>query len=855
MPDVELLKYSSREGASNLQDKEDRQTVCPSRRRSCALVNTPSPCVNKAVCHIQELKRKLESWWQLTGQHLRSDGRNINSNMLGLTSADGKDDGLPKELCIEGIGLFLGGGFTLFDPSNGMNILRKETMDVLMEVAYLIDRLEADRQDAKESLRKERQTRERLGKKISSLALWKLQEFPVVVQNEHEACIRDICELKWHLRQKKETLEQVKDKVAHTQVLHRRLNEDIDFVKKHGPLVKEKLELEDDFMTKIKAAQVEADDTFAKTTENLKKMERDLKEEDDALHREKKKLAKDLDRLQHRLKKKEVEYEELQCSWVELNHKVTNMEEAVSEMVDLCNGLNQQIPKLDEQQSNLQNEVELLENEIEKERVKMDRIKKNTAELQNQISEIRQAGDTKVAELEAHLSKGRKELMALREETQEQELEIEDYTTKINQSEMATKQLQVDMKRIQQKIGQNERARDKAQEHLVPVMALHCSIKANLKDLEQLTFIEEQSNRNVTEKLKKEIMVEMKAIAILKKNISAAIVEFNKEKMRTDEEREDIQSEFEKVSSATATLEMEVKELRKLYSDKTEQAENLKIEVSNVQTAQQNCSNDLQEKRTAKLQSVNAVKELFNNVSGRYEDVKSRIGELQSISKGYREESDKMEKTAKALPTIIEELQSICEGVQYKHERALDIMTIIQHDITNCEERTIHKTEAHEILFPKRHTAMLEIKADLREALQENARLAHEYRNLQKDLMIAKREAVCVFDQKNRAEVSFQERKQLSLLQKRMHKAMVKYFNHRSLHSQAELAYFQSLSNANNQKITTVQEELSKAIQRLSAFLLSLTDDSTTTGDGANKQSNPDASGLSGEMPAVQIAL
>ena len=38
-----------------------------------------------------------------------------------------------------------------------------------------------------------------------------------------------------------------------------------------------------------------------------------------------------------------------------------------------------------------------------------------------------------MAELEAHLSKGRKELMALREETQEQELEIEDYTTKINQ--------------------------------------------------------------------------------------------------------------------------------------------------------------------------------------------------------------------------------------------------------------------------------------------------------------------------------------------------------------------------------------------------------------------------------------
>ena len=45
-------------------DQTDLQAVCPGRRRSCALVNSPSPCVNKAIYHIQELKRKVEIWCQ-----------------------------------------------------------------------------------------------------------------------------------------------------------------------------------------------------------------------------------------------------------------------------------------------------------------------------------------------------------------------------------------------------------------------------------------------------------------------------------------------------------------------------------------------------------------------------------------------------------------------------------------------------------------------------------------------------------------------------------------------------------------------------------------------------------------------
>lgn len=70
---------------------------------------------------------------------------------------------------------------------------------------------------------------------------------------------------------------------------------------------------------------------------------------------------------------------------------------------------------------------------------------------------------------------------------------------------------------------------------------------------------------------------------------------------------------------------------------------------------------------------------------------------------------------------------------------------------------------------------------------------------------------------------------QLSLLQKRMHKALVKYFKQRSLYSQAELDRCQALSQDTNQKIKTAQvfvricvkqdAKLSPSISILNAFI------------------------------------
>lgn len=74
---------------------------------------------------------------------------------------------------------------------------------------------------------------------------------------EHEACIRDITELKWQLKVEREELDQAREKLSHTEGLNQRLHKDISFAKKQVPIVKEKIDLQKDLVNEIDAKQAE----------------------------------------------------------------------------------------------------------------------------------------------------------------------------------------------------------------------------------------------------------------------------------------------------------------------------------------------------------------------------------------------------------------------------------------------------------------------------------------------------------------------------------------------------------------------------------------------------------------------
>ncbi|KAL0966206.1 hypothetical protein UPYG_G00292290 [Umbra pygmaea] len=829
MPEVEPLRFPSREGGKKLQDQGD-QAVCPSRRRSCALVNTPSPCVNKAVCHIQELKKKLENWCQQSGnvKHQMSHQKQQNSKRNKFYSSDSDSSAISTELYIEGIGLRSRG-----EKEDGLlSPLHKETTDVLVEVVYLIERLEADRQDAKEALQTEKKRRITLERKIHSIALWKQQEFPAAVQKEHEACTRDISELQWHLKLRRDQHSQVKDRLTKTEVLNQMLNQDIGLAKKNGPLVKEKLLLERDFINQINMAQHEAQTTFANALNELESCQEEMKKEEVKADEARKCMLQELNGIRDLLNDRLAEFQQLLCYLDSYCVKERETKERTALKVKECGDMLRRIPDLEAQKVAVTDQIVELKKVFEIESRKIPLLKEEITELQKEVYETRCAGESTLSQLDEVYRKKHQKVLALLKENKEYDLEMEDYTQKIFESKQTVKQLHQDRKRFVQKIAMNEQHTDEAKEELSQVVPLHSNTKVKLEELEQQTFLEERRIRNETGNLKKDLAIERKALSILKGKITKLKAELNQEQLNTEKARWELGQNFEKASSAAKQLEMKIEKLRKIYNDKSEKIDSLNKQLCDILTEHKNTSNCLEQEKNLKLEHLNTVKELHQTVSRRFDQALSSIADLSAKSKEYQTQSESLEKTLSTLPDIIKELQSVFDATELKKQMATLITNTLERDIATCQQRTEKILGNHTSLLTARKQKGQEIKADLQVALRENDELAHEYIDLQKALMIARREAVRVLDELNRAEASFHDRKQLSLLQKRMHKAVVKSFRQRHLYSLAQLARFQVLSNENNQKIKSVQEELSEAIQRISALLLSLSDDSTNR-DGA----------------------
>ncbi|NXA33574.1 CC178 protein, partial [Eudromia elegans] len=185
----------------------DKSKCITTRQRSCAFVNTPLPCINKAIHHIQELEVKLEK-------------------------------------CIQQC---------IFKDSNSLT-LKLETKALLLEVTELIKRLDADCQEAEAALEQEKLRRKKLAMKLDSMSLWRLQQLPAAVQKEYEACTQDILELQWHFDCKSHQLQQVENQVLKIETANNKIQEDIDFMKKHSPLLEEKLNREDEATKDVLAA-------------------------------------------------------------------------------------------------------------------------------------------------------------------------------------------------------------------------------------------------------------------------------------------------------------------------------------------------------------------------------------------------------------------------------------------------------------------------------------------------------------------------------------------------------------------------------------------------------------------------
>lgn len=390
MPDVEPLRFPSREGRPSQPgespDQADLQAPCSGRRRACALLNSPLPCVNNATYHIQELKMAAENWCQQSGKYppqINQD-KHQYSNTLRFQSRDSDTESVTSaELFVEGVAISARESCPLSSPLKKIN-------DVLGEVTCLIERLEADRQYAEVALRKEKRRKRFLENQVDGISQWKQQERSLLIQKEHDACIKEISELKWQLKLDREKLDQAREKLSYAEAWNRSLREDIDFAKKQMPVVKANLELQRGIINQINAAQAETDEVYSNTRsefllldEEKKKMELDANDEmismDRALSVTKNQLASTLDEL-NQLKMLE------EAMWAEIK----DAEKTIALTGDKCSATTRRVPELLELEKTasdwiLQSELEI-EDEMRRNAILNERLVALQGEIEKTVS-------------------------------------------------------------------------------------------------------------------------------------------------------------------------------------------------------------------------------------------------------------------------------------------------------------------------------------------------------------------------------------------------------------------------------------------------------------------------------------
>ncbi|XP_075070516.1 coiled-coil domain-containing protein 178 [Mixophyes fleayi] len=535
------------------------------RRRSCELVNTPLPCVNKAIHHIEKLEVKIEEWFlQHEGIAERrcikwNSSENIQDAVRDVTSES-------PVLHIRGAGLI---DKDFLCPGEDLS-LKLHTEAVMSEVMQLIWRLETEHQEAEEALKLEKKRKQGLTTQIDVLSQWKLSNLPEAVQKEYDACAEDLSELKWHICCKKQELEKAQRKSAKTEAVNSKLEEEIDFIRKQRPLLDEKLNHEGDATSRIKQAQSEATALLNAAEVKLKASHMSFEKVTAEANRERSDMAVQLAEVKRTLQICRDNLHNAENIWAECTSELFNTDRKTEDGKKLYSELQSERQQVTEGEDSWNQQVVNLKYELD------DQEKKNKDLTDVYSRHSQEAGimesnfKSQLSDLEQQLHKELHALRDLEYENKTLNLENEDMSIKISNSYKMRSKLEADTQRMQKSQLRKEEQTANVVKELSKVTVQHTASKEKLAELEYQSSKEETHLKTLAESLRKQVIEEVKAGQVTLARINIMMAERQQKQRENNKIKEELVMAAEEIEQPLAQLEAEIVKLTHLHAKKSE---------------------------------------------------------------------------------------------------------------------------------------------------------------------------------------------------------------------------------------------------------------------------------------------
>ncbi|XP_067557475.1 coiled-coil domain-containing protein 178 [Pseudorca crassidens] len=779
----------------------------PCRRKSCALVNIPAPCVNKVISHIEDVESKIQKHLKKFETSLEEWSRtSFTKELKDLSVATPVKEVIPEELRDEKC------------PE-----LKQEMERLLSEAIQLIKSLETDRAEAEEALKQQKSRKKRISMQIDSWSIWKRQEIPLAVQKEHEAYLKDIVELRWHLEDKTHRLKRLEEEKEKLEEANAKLQADIDNVIKHRPLLlakrdQELVALKEHYQKKIEVMELykQVHGEHEEAVENLEKvkfkakqskidMENDIRDDEITIEAYK----QEIDKLNSLFN--------FHCTSIqEVNINIEN-EEAMIKLLKETRSSRKELAALSKTLEDLKRVYDQLV-------WKKKNYENEYLEALNNFYATKRTWDIELSNIAKDSSDVSKAYSQLMEENRRLEIDIETILGYISDSIRKKSELKSEIQSLLQLRSKNEDFLKQLYKEAYNIGAVFHLTRFKTEELEQKTAEVRRRFKGREEFLKKLTRSEVANGMMIQKRLFSLQEEQALEKQDLMRKKAIYALALAKTKIPLLKLEEEAVKLRTCHEEHSdllgEIIERKEYVKRNVEKTKKKLRRKGKKTRDALMKTEDKCSITFKEI----ETTKSKTSIYHAKINQLNKDLEEKKKEKNVFDHTLDCLKDQFIAMREKKEHAQAVFDHLINEKEACEERIYEEEQRYRALFTMRQRNLSNVKKIQDVSLEENLHLAREYQKLQNIFLTVKDNYFNLYEKQLSLDGLIRDKKQFCQLQRRIHKLWQKHFELVVLYSRMRLAKFQTDSQESIQNILAVQEKSSNLMQHIVDFFQTLTD-------------------------------
>ncbi|KAM5218509.1 coiled-coil domain-containing protein 178 [Hipposideros larvatus] len=782
----------------------------PCRRHSCALVNIPAPCVNKMISHIEDVESKIqkhlkqfetsfEEWSRTSKKDLKEDG-SIATPPKEVKPKEERDEQCPE--------------------------LKQELGTLLSEAIHLIKSLETDRAEAEEALKRQRSRRKQLNIAIDSWSMWRLQEIPLAVQKEHEAYLRDIIELRWHLGNKTYQVKHFEEQKAKFEEANAKVQADIDYMNEHCPLLNSKLIQECEALKEYYIKQNEVMEQCEQINEELRKATEDCENLKLKAKQIREEMEKDINDDMESIEAYKKEIGKLNYLYSYYDNLTRNVNITIEENEGAVTEVLRETKTSTDELTALSKMVDELKRVYDDLVGKKKSFQNKYLEVFNNFYATKKSWDMKLSNIARNYSDISIAYSQLMDENKRMKIDTETITGSISDSIEKKAELESGIQSLLKLKSKNDDHLKQLYKDAFHIGAVFHLTRSKTEELEEQITEGRRKFMGREDFLKKLTRAELVDGTIIQNRMYALQEEQELLKQDLMQKKAMYSLILAEIEAPLLQMEEDAIRIKTLHQEHSDALKHIIGKREHVKRNVERTKKKLRRKGKKTQEALIKTEEESSMIFKEIETIKSKTMLYEENTSQLDKDLDKTEKEKKVLDQTLDNLKETFLTMRFKKEHAQAVYNHLISERKNCKERIYEEEQRYRILVTMRQQTLDRIKKIQDDSLEENLRLAQEYQKLQMTFLTEKDKYFNLCDRQLSLDASIRDKKQLCQLQRRIHKVWRKCFKLVVLYSQMRLASFQADSQESIQKILAVQEESSNLMQHIIDFFQSFADGS-----------------------------